>query len=174
MAERVVEAVAPLLGRTLAASRSATATLPGGDLAGATDLEAFASATATRAALQDVPPDAAARLVATWGSDASDVARAAGDGFAPLAPDVPLSAAEVRYAIRHEMARTLTDLLERRSRLAYFATDLARAAAPAVVAIAAAELGWSASRSARELKSFTRQCDARLAWRGDPTRKETS
>jgi glycerol-3-phosphate dehydrogenase len=63
------------------------------------------------------------------------------------------------------MARTLVDILERRSRLSYFATEAARAAAPRVADIAAGELGWDAHRAARELEDFTRQCDARLAWR---------
>jgi glycerol-3-phosphate dehydrogenase len=71
------------------------------------------------------------------------------------------------------MARTLVDLLERRSRLAYFAVDAARAAAPAVAQIAALELGWNESRTERELASFTRQSDARLAWRdGSAIHKE--
>lgn len=166
MAERVVETVAPMLGRKLPASASATEMLPGGDLHGAPDLEAFASAPATQAALQGVTPEAAARLIATWGGDAVEVAQSGGTSFVPLAPEVPLSAGEVRYAIRHEMARTLTDLLERRTRLAYFAADAARAAAPAVAQIAALELGWNESRTERELASFTRQSDARLAWRG--------
>ena len=45
----------------------------------------------------------------------------------------------------------------------------------AVAAIAARELAWDASRIQREVDAFTRQCEARLAWRtADPrSSKET-
>jgi hypothetical protein len=52
--------------------------------------------------------------------------------------------------------------------MSYFATEAARTAAPAVAAIAARELGWDATRIRREVDEFTRQCDTRLAWRGQP------
>jgi len=167
MAERVVEAVAPLVGRSLAASRSAEETLPGGDLQGARDLESFAALPSVRTALGGLPADTAARLVATYGGDALDVvARATGpDAWSPVTATAPLTVAEVQYAIRHEMALTLVDVLERRTRLSYFATDVAREAAPAVAAIAARDLGWDGRRITREVEDFTRQCDARLAWR---------
>ncbi|MCC6763289.1 MAG: glycerol-3-phosphate dehydrogenase/oxidase [Deltaproteobacteria bacterium] len=167
MAERVVETVAPLIGRSLAASRSAEETLPGGDLHGALDLESFAALPLVRAALGALPAETGARLIATYGGDALDlVATADGpDTWSPVATGVPLCAAEVRYSVRHEMALTLVDILERRTRLSYFATDTARGAAPAVAAIAARELGWNADRVHREVAAFTRQCDARLAWR---------
>ena len=74
----------------------------------------------------------------------------------------------MQYAIRHEMALTLVDILERRTRLSYCATESARAAAPAVAAIAAGELAWDTSRIGREIECFARQCDARLAWRDAP------
>jgi glycerol-3-phosphate dehydrogenase len=167
MAERVVDTVAPLLKRTLPPSASADQKLPGGDLDGARDLDAYAALPAVRAALANVQPDTAARLIASYGSDALDVVRRADgpDALATFGPDIPLSAAEVQYAIRHEMAQTLGDVLERRSRLAYFATEAARAAAPRVADVAGRELGWDDRRIAEEIDTFTRQCDARLAWR---------
>jgi glycerol-3-phosphate dehydrogenase len=167
MAERVVETVASLVGRTLPASPSAEQTLPGGDLQGARDLATFAELPAVRNALRQLSPETRARLIATYGGDALDVATNADgpDALSLVAPEVPLSVAEIQYAIRHEMALTLVDILERRSRLSYFATETARDAAPAVAAIAARELAWDASRIQREVDAFTRQCDARLAWR---------
>ena len=106
-------------------------------------------------------------MVAAHGSDVGEVLEAADgpESLAPFAPDVPLSAAEVRHAIRREMACTLADVLERRSRVALFATEATRAIAPRVAAIIAAELAWSAERRDTELAAFVRQCDARLAWR---------
>ncbi len=170
MAERVVETVAPRVGKSLRPSRSAAETLPGGDLEGAADLDAYAALPSVRAALAGIAPETSTRLVATYGSDALELARNADgpDALSVVAPNVPLSVAEVQYAIRHEMACTLVDILERRTRLSYFATASARAAAPAVAAIAARELAWDATRLAREIETFTRQCDTRLAWRTDP------
>jgi glycerol-3-phosphate dehydrogenase len=168
MAERVVDSTASLIGKKLPASPSAEQMLPGGDLGGARTLEEFAELPQVRAALERVPAETATRLIATYGSDALDVARSAdgADALSPVAPDVPLSAAEVRYAIRHEMALTLVDVLERRTRLSFFATETARIAAPAVAAIVARELDWTEARMHEEIAAFTRQCDARLAWRG--------
>jgi len=167
MAERVVDTTASLIGRTLPSSSSADQKLPGGDLHGAQSLDAFAELPNVRSALQHVPADTAARLIATYGSDALDVVRSADgpDALSPVSPGAPLSAAEVGYAIRHEMALTLVDLLERRTRLAFFATETARAAAPAVAAIAARELDWAETRMHDEIAAFSRQCDTRLAWR---------
>jgi len=177
MAERVVDKLAPLLGRPLPSSPSAEQTLPGGDLRGASDLGAFAMLPDVRAALDKVSAATAERLIATYGSDALDVIGTADgpDALSMVSPEVPLSVAEIQYAIRHEMALTLVDILERRTRLSYFATESARSAARAVAAIAARELEWDTARIEREIDDFTRQCDARLAWRNaaSPSRKET-
>lgn len=178
MAERVVDSVATLLSRRLPPSPSADQFLPGGDLRGARDLETFAALPEVRSALHAVSPETARRLIATYGADALDVVATVDgpDALSSVTPDLPLSVAEVQYAIRHEMALTLVDVLERRSRLSFFATDAARKAAPAVAAIVARELEWSADRIRREVDAFVRDCDARLAWRGPrarPQPKET-
>jgi glycerol-3-phosphate dehydrogenase len=55
-----------------------------------------------------------------------------------LAPH--LSEAMVRFAVRHEYARTVEDVLARRSRLLFLDARAAAAAAPAVAAVLADEL----------------------------------
>lgn len=159
MAERVVDAALPLLGRSAPGGRSASEPLAGGD--GGESVPAP----------NVVPAETRERVRAAHGSDAGEVYALAADATAwqSLARDVPLSAAEVRHAVRHEMACTLADVLERRSRLALFATEQAAAVAPAVAAIIAAELGWTSERRDAELAAFARQCEARLAWRGTPS-----
>jgi glycerol-3-phosphate dehydrogenase len=154
MAERVLEAAMPFLDRVAPAGRSGVEPLAGG---GAADVAGVAA----------TPPELRARLLALHGSDAAEVVACAANAseLAPLALGVPLSAAEVRHAVRREMARTLTDVLERRSRLALFATAEAQAVTARVAAIVATELGWSAERVADESAAFIRQCEARLAWR---------
>ncbi len=54
-----------------------------------------------------------------------------------------LSEAMVRYAVRHEMARTVEDVLARRSRLLFLDAMAAAQAAPAVAALVAEETGRS-------------------------------
>src|SRR5256885_14059997 len=87
--------------------------------------------------------------------------------LAPYAGDAPLSSGEVRYAVRNEMARTLIDVLERRSRVALFATAVAATVAPQVAATMAEALGWDSTRRDTELAAFARAAELRLAWR-DP------
>ena len=167
MAERVLAVVAPLVGRTVARSEAALRPIAGGDLGDAPDIAAYARSYTVQAGMESVPPETAARLIATYGSDALAAARAAIEPseLRPLTPGVPLCAAEVRYAARSEMARTLADVLERRSRLALFETAAALAVAPAAARILAGELGWDTCRHDAELASFARLAAARLAWR---------
>jgi glycerol-3-phosphate dehydrogenase len=56
-----------------------------------------------------------------------------------LAPNV--SEAMVRFAARYEYARTVEDVLARRSRLLFLDAKAAAAAAPAVAAVLSQELG---------------------------------
>jgi len=158
MAERVLEAAMPFVDGAAPAGRSGIEPLAGG---AAPDLAAGVT----------LPAELRTRLVERHGSDAAEVLACA-DGandLLALEADVPLCAAEVRHAVRNEMARTLADVLERRSRLALFATARARAIAPRVAALVAAELGWTTERRAQELAAFLRQCDLRLAWRDLPS-----
>jgi len=170
MAERVLVAARPLLGTTLADVDTAEVPIAGGDLGATNDLPAFAAALAREH--PDVPSATVRRLVETYGSDAREVLATAGDpaAFAPFTADVPLAPADVRYAVRHEMTRTLSDTLERRSRLALFATADAAAIAPQVAAVLADELGWDATRRDAELASFARDARTRLAWRDEHER----
>jgi glycerol-3-phosphate dehydrogenase len=167
MAERVLETCAPALGRRFFGTDSSGVPLAGGDLGGADDLRSWAASTSVRSAFEGVPEETAHRLIAAHGSDTLEVVACTarpGD-LHDLAPGVPITAAEIRHAVRREMARTLGDLLERRTPLALFETAATRAAAPVVADLMAAELGWSPARVAAEVAGFTRQCDARLAWR---------
>ncbi len=165
MAERVLVAARPLLGTVQAEVDTAELPIAGGDLGPANDLAAFAAALGREHA--GIPVPTIERLVDTYGSDAREVLETAGSAtaLAPFTADVPLSPADVRYAVRHEMARTLTDVLERRSRISYFATASATTIAPLVVEVIAEELGWDTRRREAELASFARDAHARLAWR---------
>ena len=59
----------------------------------------------------------------------------------PLVPSLPYLRAEAVYAVRYEMARTLDDILSRRTRALILARDASVAAAPEVARLVAPELG---------------------------------
>jgi len=107
MAEEAVDAVAARLGR--GATRSVTARLP---LVGA----------APRPVLDRVA--APARLVARYGTEAPLVA-ALGDD--PVIAGRDETVGELRFAVLAEGARTVADLLDRRTRIGLVPADRARA-----------------------------------------------
>jgi glycerol-3-phosphate dehydrogenase len=85
--------------------------------------------------------DAPARLVARYGTLAADVLAGAGGDpalLAPIADGIETTAAELRYAVRHEGALDAGDLLDRRTRIGLVPADRVRAVAAAAEALAAA------------------------------------
>jgi glycerol-3-phosphate dehydrogenase len=72
----------------------------------------------------------------------------------PLHAGLPYTEAEVLWAVRHEMGRTIEDVLARRTRALFLNARAAIAAAPRVAALMAAELGWDAEREQREVERF--------------------
>jgi glycerol-3-phosphate dehydrogenase len=78
----------------------------------------------------------------------------------PMASGHPYVLAEVIYAIRHEMATTLDDVLARRTRLHIFDRPAALAAAPGVAALMATELHWDAVEVDRQLANYQQLCAA--------------
>ncbi|MBX6363884.1 MAG: glycerol-3-phosphate dehydrogenase/oxidase [Gemmatimonadetes bacterium] len=82
--------------------------------------------------------------LAPYGSDAPAIAalmREVPRGAERLHPDFPTTRAEVIWAARHEMARTVEDVLARRTRMLLLDARASMQAAPAVAAILAEELG---------------------------------
>ncbi|MCB1249543.1 MAG: glycerol-3-phosphate dehydrogenase/oxidase, partial [Acidimicrobiales bacterium] len=64
----------------------------------------------------------------------------------PLVLTLPYLAAEAVYAVRHEMAMDLSDVLDRRTRCRIYARDDTADAAADVAAVIGPELGWSPQR----------------------------
>ncbi len=147
MAERIVDLVCTHLGRGAVPCRTDTVPLPGGwlDAPGRTALGAR-----VRAAL---PGPLAERLLWLYGVDCEAILRR---GASTLAGNPDTLRAEITHAIEHEMALTLEDLLERRTRLLLFAPDQGLGAVDEVAAIAGARLGWDATRTASEIEAYRR------------------
>ncbi len=82
--------------------------------------------------------------LSVYGSDAEAILKLGGenpDWKLPLHPKLPVLVAEVVWAVRHEMARTVEDVLARRTRSLLLDARSSMAAAPDVARILAAELG---------------------------------
>jgi glycerol-3-phosphate dehydrogenase len=96
--------------------------------------------------------------LAVYGSDAVNI-QALADGDPELArqlhPELPYIAAEVVWAARSEMARTLEDVLARRTRALFLNAAAAIAMAPQVARILAMELKRDQSWARRQAESFT-------------------
>lgn len=109
---------------------------------------------AVHGALEGLPAD---DPLAVYGSDAAAIrdlaSREAGLGER-LHPALPTIAAEAVWAARHEMARTVEDVLARRARALFLNARAAIAMAPKVAAILERELGKDASWRAAQVESF--------------------
>ena len=92
-----------------------------------------------------------------YGTDAPEIAHLQRENPAlaqPLDPALPFTAAEVVYAVRHEMARTVEDVLSRRTRALLLDSEAARRSAPAVATLMATELGASPEWSHTQAATF--------------------
>jgi glycerol-3-phosphate dehydrogenase len=69
--------------------------------------------------------------------------------------DLPYRAGEVIWAVRHEMARTVEDVLSRRTRSLLLDTRAAMAIAPTVAALMAAEIGHDSTWETEQVEAFT-------------------
>jgi len=88
------------------------------------------------------------------GADVLTLAHSDPDLAAPLVPGLPYLRAEAVYAVREEMARTLADVLERRTRARIIARDASLEAAPSVAALIGRELGWDDARIEAEVTAY--------------------
>ena len=112
------------------------------------------------AAKEDAAKEDAAKQfgsLAVYGSDAYEIRKLieadAGLGE-PLHKALPYVKAEVIWAARHEMARTVEDTLARRTRALFLNARAALAMAPAVADLMASELGWDEVTRTKQLAAF--------------------
>jgi glycerol-3-phosphate dehydrogenase len=93
-----------------------------------------------------------------YGSEAQaiqDLMRATPSLAAPLHAQLPYTGAEVVWAARHEMARTVEDVLARRTRALFLNARAANAMAPEVARLMANELGWDPSQQSAQAAAFS-------------------
>jgi glycerol-3-phosphate dehydrogenase len=151
VAAKIISAAPPIRPATAAGRRVVTqnSPLPG---AGIADHEALAIETARAVHLELAPP-IIRHLMTIYGDRVAAIVRLMAersDWRMPLVPGQPNVGAEVIHAIRSEMARTLADIVVRRSELGamgYPGDEITRAAA----LIAEEELGWDPNRRDQEI-----------------------
>ncbi len=92
-----------------------------------------------------------------YGSDASDLVRLANEldgGRERLHSALPYWRAEVIWAVRHEMARTVEDVLARRTRALFLHARAAMEMAPVVAGLMGDELGWDDKQRTDQVRRF--------------------
>jgi glycerol-3-phosphate dehydrogenase len=102
----------------------------------------------------------AVHLVAGYGARWPLVWRAIGsepDGAERIDPTLPYRLGEMRYAAQAEMAYTLSDLLIRRTRIAFETRDHGQSIAPRVALQVGPVFGWSAAAIATEIERYDRE-----------------
>lgn len=148
VAEQAVDHVVKALGGSARPCDTVEARLP---FAPEEPFDAFEAA--MRAKLTAVPEAARAQLCRSYGRKAQAVLdAAAGDPrlIEPIAEGFPHIGAEVVHAVRHEMAVRLEDVLFRRTALAAMG-GATPAAIRRAAGIMAAELGWDAGATERQI-----------------------
>ncbi|MGO4613571.1 glycerol-3-phosphate dehydrogenase C-terminal domain-containing protein [Nocardia sp. 2YAB30] len=106
------------------------------------------------------------RLLGRYGSAITDLFDLIADEpelAEPLAGAPDYLGAEAAYAVTHEGALHLDDVLTRRTRISIEAADRGLAAAPAVAWLVGARLGWDAADTDREITRYRDRVHAELA-----------
>jgi glycerol-3-phosphate dehydrogenase len=110
-------------------------------------------------------------LATRYGGDAHEVLALCRDDASlaePIVSGLAYTKAEVVYAARAEMARTVDDVLSRRTRARLLARDASAAAAADVADLMAAELGWSDTERDRQVEEYRALIDAERSTGGLP------
>lgn len=169
MAERVVDHVVDTLqkqGKAQQVKPCETLTTPLSGVAGISDgYPAFLLKKKAQLLEQGFEPETAMRLVRTYGRHTDRVVELfhATDTNEKLHPD--LLAADVRYAVLHEQAMTIADVLERRHPLFLFSHDQGRSIVEPVAGIMADLIGWSKEQMEEEMRRACDSIDRRNKWK---------
>jgi len=124
-------------------------------------------AEASKGTLDDVQ---AAHLANTYGMRGVDIAAQVAERpelGVRLVEGRPEILAQVDWAVDHELAARVVDVMVRRTQLYYRDIDQGLGAAPAVADRMAVKLGWSARRRDEELAAYQEEVERSRRWRGE-------
>jgi glycerol-3-phosphate dehydrogenase len=102
----------------------------------------------------DLAPHVAEHLVTAWGAESRALLEAAPAELRRPIGSSRYLLAEIPWAIAHECPATLSDLLERRVRLALFAEGQGLPQLAQLAGVAAAAAGWDAERTRAEAAAY--------------------
>ena len=105
----------------------------------------------------DVPPEVVSHLGSRYGGEARVLMAAVQADpslLEPLVPGLPYVRAEGLFAVRHEMATTVDDVLSRRTRARLLGRDDSARVAGDVGRLIASELGWDAAAAEASAEVF--------------------
>ncbi len=121
-------------------------------------------------AAREMAPEVAHHIAMTYGARAAGV-MALVDESPELArridPDLPYLWAEVVYAVRHDRATDVDDVLARRIPLLRDGRDQGLGAAEAAAHLIGKELGWTEARRARGLETYRAVVASTRRWRDE-------
>jgi len=109
-----------------------------------------------------------AHLMEAYGADAAWVLAYVEENPAlgeRVVPELPYLMAEPLYAVHHEMAVTLSDVLIRRTHVIYEVATGGLDRARAVAEVMAPRLGWDAAETERQVAAYAAQVALTQAWR---------
>lgn len=104
-----------------------------------------------------LPPEILGHLLADYGERSEQIAailEANPEWERRMVPELPYILAEAQFAVRCEKARTLEDVLARRTRVTLLARDRGRSCMRAVCEILKTELGWSAAEVDKQIENY--------------------
>jgi glycerol-3-phosphate dehydrogenase len=158
MAADAVDAAVDAMG--VDAPASCTESVP---LVGATGFEAMRNRRQQLARESGLPVERIDRLLGRYGAELPVLLDllAADPSLAACLPGTDdYLAGEARFAVTHEGALHLNDVLTRRTRLSIETSDRGLSAAPVVAEIMADVLGWDEATVAREVDSYGKRVEA--------------
>ncbi len=172
MAEDTVDAVVTGLGRRGLRCRTKNLRLHGAPSTGRVAPRAGGEGANVRPDSSDPVASRTTHLAGRFGTEAGAVlAMADGrpDLLEPLVAGLPYLRVEAVWAVQREMARSVSDVLDRRTQASYRDARAAADAATAVAGLIGPELGWDEARADAEAATYAAQLRAQLARAGlDP------
>jgi len=140
-------------------------------IAGAEGFSEIGGRTQALATESGLAPAQVERLLSRYGALVTEVLAEAADDASLLQP-LPGAGgyigAEVAYAVTHEDARHLEDVMERRTRISIETTDRGTGAAPEVARIMAPLLGWDQGAVGSEVEAYRDLVAAELSAESEP------
>ena len=155
MSAEVVDVVEHELGNADTESATAKVALPGGDMDSLEqEMERALQATGSSTRAEHLVHAYGNRWGAVWALARHDALLGA-----PLVSGLPYIGAEVAYGVDAELALNLTDLLVRRTKVAFETRDHGRAVAPVAARIVGERLGWDATARSAAITAYDKEAE---------------